>query len=418
MKSDGSINYVNALVGREGKFWARNITLSGTTNLAITVADLAGNTLDPINVPVVQGSSGLTIAPVTPGNPTVTGSVNINGTVTVNGVAATRNPTNNSSWTAQITPIGVSGGVVLARCGSEGCEYIVDPPQGIFLTSLHTLDARKGDYLNKTDWDDGRGGFSSWHTFCYYGWDLQDAITWPASTWPQAVPGGTPSHYNNGVLADSRFGEQPFSTNPVAWDMPYCVAGCDSVQYSSVDTQYSDYGVLHTVRTNQQFMLATGGPIGSTQKNLWCLTVSALSFDTLEHLQAYEVYGYGGTPVPPDQITVGAFGHPDENGQIWVALSDNDPPDVTPSAPEFEFACFTLTGATTKGTWQIVENTIDVNQAGIKPGAEPQGYSVSYTPGIGEITDTGTLVTYQIFSEADWFGLGPRVDMACVSAAE
>jgi hypothetical protein len=64
--------------------------------------------------------------------------------------------------------------------------------------------------------------------------------------------------------------------------------------------------------------LATGGPLGSTQKNLWVISAGATDVLT-------------GQPIPYDQISIGGFGRLDTNGNVYAMLPDNDPADITPS---------------------------------------------------------------------------------------
>lgn len=69
-----------------------------------------------------------------------------------------------------------------------------------------------------------------------------------------------------------------------------------------------------------QLMLATGGPLGSTQKNLWVISASAMDVAT-------------GQPIPYDQISIGGFGKLGTDGNLYLVLPDNDPATVTPIVP-------------------------------------------------------------------------------------
>ena len=83
-------------------------------------------------------------------------------------------------------------------------------------------------------------------------------------------------------------------------------------------------GLINSSRklSEKHHNLATGGLVGSTQKNLWLITASARAYQDENDTEGYNV--------PATNISIGAFGHLDANGQIWVALSDNDPTDATP----------------------------------------------------------------------------------------
>ena len=68
-----------------------------------------------------------------------------------------------------------------------------------------------------------------------------------------------------------------------------------------------------------ELKLATGGPLGSTQKNLWVISANAQDLDT-------------GEQIPYNQISIGGFGNLDTNGNLYVVLPDDDPDSVTPQA--------------------------------------------------------------------------------------
>jgi hypothetical protein len=64
--------------------------------------------------------------------------------------------------------------------------------------------------------------------------------------------------------------------------------------------------------------LATGGPPGSRQMNLWCISASATDGST-------------GQMIDYTNISIGGLGNLDTNGNLWVELPDNNPPVVTPT---------------------------------------------------------------------------------------
>jgi hypothetical protein len=77
-----------------------------------------------------------------------------------------------------------------------------------------------------------------------------------------------------------------------------------------------------------EIKLATGGPLGSVQQNLWAITVSATDVAT-------------GLPIPNNQICIEGFGNPDTNGNLILLLPDNEVADVTAGVPghnEFTFS--------------------------------------------------------------------------------
>ena len=87
------------------------------------------------------------------------------------------------------------------------------------------------------------------------------------------------------------------------------------------DTAQTPCGGPNVRRTaDTELKLATGGPLGSTQQNMWMISASALDVAT-------------GQPIPYDQISIGGFGNPDTSGNLVVMLPDNDPTDITPRVP-------------------------------------------------------------------------------------
>ena len=127
-----------------------------TTTLALTLSNAAGDTTT--NFSVSQSSVGLTVNAVQAGDTTVNVSIDTDGyTVWVNGVEATDN--GDGTWTAQITPICIGGGLVQVTAVPNGgggygmannrsqsmannnqnqnvnTQATVQPPQGVYLVS-------------------------------------------------------------------------------------------------------------------------------------------------------------------------------------------------------------------------------------------------------------------------------------------
>jgi hypothetical protein len=89
MKSDGPINYASALVGRDGRYWARNIPLTGSSTLYITVTDPAGNATTTSAAAAKGASPSFFIYPVGPADTNAIAANPPCGPVTINGVSAT-----------------------------------------------------------------------------------------------------------------------------------------------------------------------------------------------------------------------------------------------------------------------------------------------------------------------------------------
>ena len=141
--ADGNTNYFNGLTGRDGIFWVENVPLNtGTNCLALTLSNSAGGTTT--NFTLIQSSIGLSVNAVQAGDTTVSGTIGTNGyTVWVNGVQAAQD---SGTWTAQIAPLGVGGGLVQVtaipnrrqfRRTSINTQATVEPPQGVFISAYH-----------------------------------------------------------------------------------------------------------------------------------------------------------------------------------------------------------------------------------------------------------------------------------------
>jgi hypothetical protein len=328
-----STNIISGLTGRDGHVWVPNLPLNpGTNTVGITVTTPVGSTTT--NITLVQSAVSLTINQVLAGDTLVTGGMDTGGyTIWVNGIKATDN--GDGTWSAEITPIGIGGGLVLVTAipntdnggnGSGGgpgvnptsansinAEAVVNPPQGVYVSAYHYNVQQtflEPDYYpvfswtNELwsyvlDWQDGQGGTES--GFFFVDWlpyePASRATTWPTNHWPQAL--------TNGFQIQNVDGEN--YTNLVD---PPALPGehCDTFVITGSNSE------RRTADTEMK--LATGGPLGSTQKNLWCITATATDADT-------------GLPIPPEQLQIGNLGTLDTNGELWVLLPDNDPLNVT-----------------------------------------------------------------------------------------
>ena len=257
MMSNGTDNFTCARVGRDGRFYALGMNLSGVTNIEVSAIDAAENTTTT-PIAITQDSSGLS--------------------------------------------------------GSLGLS---DAQSGIYMSSYHSnysLTCNGYTRLKRIDhWDDMRGGWqTNFEARLNAGW----TITWPASTWPQTPSNGTYTQYHTPT------GEQAQQWS-VGWPGDRDRTGIIDTSKQDVDLSYSkpEYGYQIKEFVQKSFSLATGGPLGSAQKNLWLITASATAYEDEDD----EV----GTEVPSTNIYVGTFGHLDTNGQLWLPLSDNDGEKLT-----------------------------------------------------------------------------------------
>jgi hypothetical protein len=371
--ANGNTNVYSGLTGRDGIFWIENVPLNSATNtLALTVNNAAGGTT--ANFTLRQSSVGLTVNAVAAGDTTVNGSLDTGGyTVWVNGTQATDN--GYGTWTAQITPIGISGGLVQVTAipntdnggngsgggtgngsgGSSGggngapanpqsaqsinMQVTVEPPQGVFVSAYHA-NMRQNiweiDYdpafgstneivYDVQDWQDGQGGKETEFHYVDEAPNVPEAnvTVWPTNHWPQALPNGveTQTIWVNGMSSSNSTYTNHEGTAPQTQEH------CDTLE-SWMDSY--NFGTDTTRRTaDTEMKLATGGPLGSKAMNLWCLTATARDEET-------------GLPIPPEQISIGSFGNLDTNGNLYVVLPDNDPPTVTPDVPGVDNYTFTV----------------------------------------------------------------------------
>ncbi len=334
--SFGGTNSVTAAVGRNGDFYAENLPLTnGESDLTLTVTDAAGNVTN-LYLTITQGTSGLNIDSVAAGQTNVTGEIGSGDfTIWVNDVLVTNVVTNvsssgtNYSWSAQITPIGVGGGTVIAMAypnsdeddggmGSfarpdsyappppQGILDLVPAPSGVYISSYQACDQWQEDYpsvagvyTNQFLWQNGQGGTNiNWGTS-----GILDVLVWPASSWPQPLPGGVITQVNLNLGRTNTWNicdpDLPEEHRNVSYTNPY----------------YGQQLVQRTADT--QMSLATGGAAGSKNMNLWVISCSATSYAP-PWVEAYL------TPTPIDPQTVAVMGRRlDINGNAVLMLADN-----------------------------------------------------------------------------------------------
>ena len=351
--ANGSTNYLVGLTGRDGVFWIENVPFFTATNwLALTLSNPAGSTTT--NLILTQSSVSLSVNAVAAGDTAVSGAIGTNGyTVWVNGRHAEQDA---GAWTAPIAPMGVAGGLVEVAAipnsdnGGNGtdrgagrnptssqslnAQATVAPPQGVFVSAYHSN--LQADHLDDTsgpddlwydilDWEDGRGGTEA-ASFVYNDPVHQGPGTlfltdWPATLWPQALLGG-PKQY---IFWDYSYTPTHVWTNTGSADPP-------ALRQEHCDINDHPCGGPNERRTaDTEMLLATGGPLGSRQIHLWCLSASATDMDT-------------SLPIPPEQIEIGGFGFQDTNAELWVLLPDNDPDNVTPKVKGKRNYSFSVNG--------------------------------------------------------------------------
>lgn len=317
----------------------------------------------------------------------VSGTITNGYTVWVNGVQATNN--GNGTWTANILPICVGGGLVQVTGVPDGSgqnlnsQFAVPSPQGVFISAYH--DHNKRDYnvqdgnggwhvntlLDNMDWQDGQGGTGSrdhlidgdgnnywdwnyawdWWDW-WWGWDwaypyYDDEVNWPLNNWPQALPNGKGTAFVGVIYQD---GQPQMDTIGLELGQPDLVQEhCDTIQALNGNVS-KDRRTADT-----EVKLATGGPLGSTQQNLWIISATATDVTT-------------GRAILPNRISIGCFGNLDTNGELYVILPDNDPDTITPNVGGNNNYRFTVTA--TKLSSKVVYYSI-------APDSVPQSFNAS-----------------------------------------
>ncbi len=362
--ANGDVNVMNAVVGRDGNFWAQNLPLSGGANyLTLTATDAAGN-VSTTSLTVVQGDLGLNVDPVTAGQTIVTGEIDSSDyTVWVNGAEATDN--DDGTWTAQIAPIALGGGTVEAVAipnsdnggnglggfdpagnpltgkaqtngkfasqdsngssqSSQGSQTLVAAPEGDYISHYYVSETDiQGDaYDTLTNfytitWDDGSGGSGVWS------WDealhTVNQYSWPTASWPQPLPCGTDNYTEDFLGGGVAYGPVTVVTQPPTLAMEQCNG-------ISEDELIPEWNAWENYQrsANCKVKLATGGPAGSTKQNLWLINVTATAYHP-----PWLSNPLASTSIPSTNITI--LGKTlDASGNAYVLLPDNAFPDATP----------------------------------------------------------------------------------------
>lgn len=172
--------------------------------------------------------------------------------------------------------------------------------------------------INFTHWTDGKGGNGQWQF--HDGPDVVQTYSWPATSFPQALPSGT------GVEVYPEIPEIPpytYSCRPPVLAQEHC-------NFSVGKSPFMPTNMQRTAET--KMTLATGGAAGSTKMNLWVISATATSYALPWNIGG----GSGGwssaltgTPIASKNISVlgKTLGG---DGNLYLLLPDNATPDATP----------------------------------------------------------------------------------------
>lgn len=343
--ANGVTNFVSGRVGRDGTFRIEGLPLNpGTNAVSLTVSNVIGG-FSTTNIAVVRSTVTINFDWTLPIPPTawISGEISEPGyTIWANGLMADQDE---YGWVAWGLPLTVDSTVVQIRAipnsdngghGSGGSgggtafageevgnpdsndavdiELEVDPAQQLYNRSYYfsdhtvtglpfpwaTVCPHQSDTTISWEEQKGGGGVHTWEGTAFPG-PCDTTGTWPSEmyTWPV---GRYPNLPEGLVFWPNSFTNQT---------LPPCGDSC----WEESDRNYtSPTGNLIERRQAQvDMVLETGGPASSTEKSLWLLTA-----------------GTGGNL--PQEIGVGALGHLDVNGMLFVMLADRTEVGVTPSA--------------------------------------------------------------------------------------
>jgi hypothetical protein len=240
------------------------------------------------------------------------------------------NPTSSLSQNAVASA--TSSGVYISSYQENDQEDYYEPPYTN--DSGYVFPSESWTEINFTHWTDGKGGDGQW--MFRDGPDVLQKYTWPATSFPQALPQGTGIYSEPGIP-----GNQPV-TRP-------CKQPSLMEEHCNITLGKSPHLMpIKTTRTaDTKIKLATGGPVGSTKMNLWVISVTATDNTT-------------GAPIAPQNITI--YGKTlGSDGNAYLGLPDNATPfDVTPViAGNIKYYVYTINAA--KYNLTITANNNDLS---------------------------------------------------------
>jgi hypothetical protein len=166
-------------------------------------------------------------------------------------------------------------------------------------------------------WQNGVGGLAFLENIYILGIPnvlMWETTSWPAGSWPNPLPPGTYTQFWHGIYPE---------TNAITHRT--VGGGADGVQIGATAISPRT-GSSFTWYNLSGMTLTTGGQAGSTAKNLFEISATALTQTNAEppnpdHVPWLPDSTYAG--VPYDQITVDSFGQLDSDGTAYAVLPDN-----------------------------------------------------------------------------------------------
>jgi len=356
-----NLQTIPGLVERGGYFWVENVPLqAGDNNITIIATDAAGNS-SSTNIGVSQSETTLTITPLgadalESAFATVYGTVDdMNCDISVNGVEGIN--WGDGTWEVDNVPMPQGGTVMLVATAQSGSSttqtgleldlpYVVYTQQ--FSYHLHFDDWNATDNYEETydatmNWARGGNGkniITDDYIDTLTGNETTDTTEtdWPADSGYIPTLTGTTvvKEYFNGVL-EINWTYTNISVPDMEWMEKSSGSG---------DGTNEDYGdITWTESSGRLIKLFTGGKALRKMQNLFNLS-AGLNVES-------ETVGYswfpdwpddydGSTPflsptsesIPPEEITLGAAGQLQSDGQLWTIQPDGEEIDITPQAPQ------------------------------------------------------------------------------------
>lgn len=370
----GELSEFSALIERDGHFWVEDVSLpDGTSTITVTGQDVWNNTAST-TLSVTKSSLPFTIelpAEEELHNPVVTlsGAVPAGYTVRVNGALAqvdgevwTINSPVNAGGVASFTAVAYPPNQDLNPAEAHQQKASKDKPSRLYVESddedvysyLHTLTETIGEpggeasdwvlaemeTVKIQNWLSGQDSDGQWDVRqLSEGQNLPRAenvcnktITWPASKWPELLPGVWEPE-------ESCPGLRPPSTLPII-GMEHCEVNTKPIVRKGEYISYvgAQYGQWYRVTQNEHYArtaqttlkLFTGGKTGVRRQNLFVFTASAAEILDKRALPPF----YENTPwrpIPPTAIRLGGCGTLGNDGRTYVSIPDSKTIDVTPS---------------------------------------------------------------------------------------
>jgi len=375
--TNGNVNAVTGLVERNGNFWLEDLPLSAGTNLLTILVTNAAGLAAVTNLTLGQSALTLGMNSV-PQDQLWQPTLNVTGTVSdascpvwVNGAAGVNN--GDGTWYA-LNVTSSPGGVACfdltaqSAAGASVNNTNIDKPAEIVVTRYEN--AWTSSYTPNGGTASGPQPMAAVpaHSETYHllwredvGTTASDAVTesglicttnslWPADEDILGLRYPT----LNGTVTPTCSAEVDLAGPPVI-PLEHCNVATNLSGQSGTDA------FTRTAQTT--LTLLTGGKGQSHSQLLFQISGTAFAITNLIGLPGYMV--------APSGIVMGALGPLGADGNLWVALHDNDTKDITDRVPAtLSLDYYTFTASQTKYKLHIAANSIRLGEGHIAASAQ------------------------------------------------